>query len=1201
MEKRKNIIISMLMTLILMLTTIFPTPNAFATGNRGMKKSVGRVVTDVYFSNKNQKEKAHTLERWGEFQVNIDWDAAAYGNQLQEGDYFEITLPKTVTLTPQPNYDTGIELIQNINGTSHHLATLYLEKDGGDTLQKFIVVFQKDVERVSELKGTIEAYAIFQYNDNSLTNQDNYYPVKIKDREDILIKTHLRYRPDDISNEIIMKWEKLDESDRINRSIGWFYRLNVNRSNLQGATIIDRLETPGVRFNSQKKIVFTFQGYNRFGEWINENRNDENLISGTDYEVTYNNDFTEMRIFIKSNALNGKSAKVTYWTDYDKNIDYVKNSVRIVKDNVIMRAPDTDRLAEAIGEAKNISGIKATITGKGKGILKIVKKDASSNQYLNGAKFKLTKNNKIIAELTTGSHDNGQAFSQELSEGIYQLTEINAPDGYLLNPNPKDVEIVGGQIKTVEITNEKDTRTTATIIIKKTDEQQNELGGATFEILSGDKVVDTITTETNGEAISKKLSPGRYKIRETAAPIGYILDSNNIHDLDLKVNETKRVHLINRRITTTGTLIIQKINDEGAALDGAKFRLTKANEQSFTLETPASVNGQITIPNLEEGQYLLEEIAAPTNHILDTSKKNIEIIAGKEHKIKIINNKIPTTGYIEIIKKDNEGTMLTGAEFRITKKDDTNFPPIELYTAEGKARTGALNPGKYIIQEFKAPSGYETDSNEYTVEVTAGEITRKEFINQKSEMEDMTSPAQSDTATITIQKTDVENNLLDGAFFEIYSDESLQNLVDSVESKNGIAKSKPLPLGKYWIKETKAPDGYILKPDAESIELKVGGGAELTITNEKMPDVKKPDENGAPENKTPDGNNSPGNQIPGGNKVPDNSNSGENNNPGNSNPGGNNIPENQTPDKNFTPKVEQKDAPETRLIILKKDADSDMALGGAKFKVSKDNVELQTLITDNNGMITLANPEAGKYLVEEIEAPENYTLHSEAAFNKIELDIELNKEYTVIFSNLKKQDGTSEKTPADPVPIIPDSVISDEENSTENTPSESGGSQSSVRPEPANQPSETKVESKPNESESKTDQESKKEEITKENPPVEESNKPKTNDKKEPAKITNRHSISEGSTSSRPDNYSTIDNDGIALHGRERTNSEKTFDESDIDNDGIPHSGRDKDKKSVSRIASTPKTGMRISSFDIGIAVLMLISMVHILRKSKES
>lgn len=1196
MKKRPHIFRSvfMIMIIILMLTTIFPTPNAFATVNRGMKNSVGKIVTDVYFSQKNQKKKSSTLDRWGEFQVNIDWDTGAYGDQLQEGDYFEITLPKTVTLTPQPNYDTGITLSQDINGTPRHLATLYLEKDGGNTLQKFIVVFQKDVESVSNLKGTIEAYATFQYNDNSLTNQNNYYPVKIKDREDILIQNYLRYMPDDSSHEMIMKWEQLEYSDRINRSIAWFCRLNSNRSNLKGATIIDRLETPGVTFNTQKGLIFQFQGYNRFGEWIHENRNDEDLIRGVDYEVTYNNDLTEMYIDIKTNALDGKSAKMTYWTNYEKNIDFVKNSVRIVKDNVIMKDPDSYKLAEAVSEARNISGITATITGTNKGLLRITKTEANSTKYLNGAKFQLKKNNIIIAELTTGSHNNGQALSKELSPGTYQLVEVAAPEGYLINPNPKDVKILEGQIINVEITNEKDTRPTATIVIQKTDESQNKLDGATFEILLEDKVVDTITTGTNGEAISKKLPHGRYRIRETKAPYGYILDSKNSYDIDLKVNETKHVHVVNQKITNTGTLIIQKMNDEDAALDGAKFRLSKTNDTSFKLETDESVNGQIVIPNLDAGEYQLEEIIAPKNHTLDNSKRTVKITAGSENKIRITNKKIPTTGSISITKKGSDGAMITGSEFRITKKDDLNFTTIELYTVNGVAKTGALYPGEYIIQEFKAPSGYELDNNKYTVEVEAGKITNKEFINQKSKTEDKTPPAPIENTFITIRKTDEENNLLNGAVFGIYTDKSLQNLADHIKSANGIAKSKPLPLGKYWIKEIQAPEGYILESDIIEIELKDASGAELTITNKKNPTIEKPDEIGAPENQTPDENNSPGNQTPDGNNVPDNSNPGGSNTPGNSNPSGDHITENQTPNKNFTPKVEEKNAPKTKLIILKKDAESDMALGGAKFKISKDNIELQTSTTGNNGIITLTNPEAGKYLFEEIEAPENYMLHSEATFNKMEIDIESNKEYTITFSNLKKQGDTSEKKPIDPIPIIPGSVISDEESSTENTPSEIGGSQSSVRPEAVNHSSEPKSEVKPDESVSEKKQESAKEKTKKENP--------STEDKKESTKIATQHSISGGSnSSSRADNYSTIDSDGIALHGKERTNSEKALDESDIDNDGVPHSGMGKDIKSVNRIASTPKTGMSISSFDIGIAVLMLSSLVHILQRPKES
>lgn len=548
---RKNTILSLFLVFVL-LVNICSKTIAFATNESEKKRNVADIITDIDFTYKGYDKENKQIERWVEFQINVHWTATDYASRLQQGDYFEIIFPENIHLTPVPEHETGIVLSKNIDGIEYHIATLYLEAAGKNFLQKMVVIFHEDVKKLHELRGTIHAFATFPNTDIIKVNEDNIFPISIEGREPITKTYYLNYTPRNVKNEIITKWEELHRSDRKNRSFGWFARVNVAKRNLQGATIIDRLQTPGSYFDSDREVILSYQGFNEIGERIHLDTNGQRLIDGADYDLSYSADKTEMRIHIKSDALNGKSASLEYWTKYGEKINYIKNHIQVRMGDILIQEMENNKTAESEFEVYGIGGITATIDGTDKGLLFIEKVDSEKKTLLNGATFELKKDNILIAELITGAHNNGQVYSDKLSPGDYTLQETKAPKGYLLDETVIPITIRVGEVTKQVVENKKDLEETASITILTTDDSNNPLNNAEFTIFKDGTIVDKMVTGLSSEqgfAVSKKLFPGRYTIEETKSPEGFLPPDETIV-IELDRNEQKKLVLINKSISS---------------------------------------------------------------------------------------------------------------------------------------------------------------------------------------------------------------------------------------------------------------------------------------------------------------------------------------------------------------------------------------------------------------------------------------------------------------------------------------------------------------------------------------------------------------------------------------------------------------------------------------------------------------------------
>ena len=549
--------------------------------------------------------------------------------------------------------------------------------------------------------------------------------------------------------------------------------------------------------------------------------------------------------------------------------------------------------------------------------LKIVKQDDETKQpvLLANTEFKVydLDAKKYVEQVTTYPNtvvhksyftdENGYLILPEsLKCGNYRIEEVSAPDGYTQNTQYVEIKVdkntayqmdsvSGDAIITVTYENHP---VKGKLVIHKSGEtlksfkkdfvyEETSLEGAEFEIYAAediftpdhqvdeqgnrhviyakDTLVKTVTTNKNGEAVIKDLPLGKYRVKETKAPAGFVLNPDNqevsfIYKDQNTPEIEEKLEFSNERQKVE--LSVEKQDAEtGKALKGATFGLynkeaissgDKVVVKADTLlqEITSNEKGKAAFTlDLPLGRYYVKELQAPAGYV--SSDEILEFDATyqgqdvKTIKLKSVKKNQPTT--VEVTKADiTTGTELDGASMSVLDKDGN---VIDSWTSvkDSPHVIKRLQVGKtYILREELAPYGYLRATDvEFTISDTA-EVQKVKMedevpvarllVNKKGEFLDSVSLLDNAKGMIEHLFNYVTGNLTD-VTFNVYAAEAIRaadgvsadyyaadELVGSITTDgNGIAQMDNLPLGRYYIVEKETSHGYVLDNEPRYVDL----------------------------------------------------------------------------------------------------------------------------------------------------------------------------------------------------------------------------------------------------------------------------------------------------------------------------------------------------------------------------------------------
>lgn len=444
----------------------------------------------------------------------------------------------------------------------------------------------------------------------------------------------------------------------------------------------------------------------------------------------------------------------------------------------------------------------------------VKKVSADGGEPLSGAVFQVLDEGKkpIEDKIITTYGDSGKI---KLPLGKYFLQETAAPEGYKLNEELIPFEVTTNGRNTVTV---KNTPKTGLLTVKKTDNGGNPLLGAEFKIYAmGDEArknpIYTLITDSNGKAVKTGIPYGSYVAIESRAPEGYELD-NTEHTFDIpQKNEdgtvSADISIFVKNTKSRYALSIEKrdINDKNKKLANTKFAVRGGG---FYAEVETGKDGIVTVEVPAAGEYSITEIAPPVGYTLDPATYTVKVeghtAAGEEVPFIAENYQTKVT----LNKVDEKEIQLEGAEFSIFDAEGkqvtfTNKDSVYTYSEDGNvtaitagnADIVGLPVGSYILRENKAPEKY------IPMEDMSFHV-RADLYDKALELTAENLPHEKGVAVL---KESPDGTRLRGAVFTLYKADNTE--VEKVTTdKAGVALFTGLNPGRYYIKETKAPEGY---------------------------------------------------------------------------------------------------------------------------------------------------------------------------------------------------------------------------------------------------------------------------------------------------------------------------------------------------------------------------------------------------------
>ena len=472
----------------------------------------------------------------------------------------------------------------------------------------------------------------------------------------------------------------------------------------------------------------------------------------------------------------------------------------------------------------------------------IIRKVSSgpNKEPLEGVEFRITyADGSFVPDANGELSSNGIYYTSKSGEirisgivGTVVATETKTIPGYTIDEATRTQTVVINPNDTQTLTFYN--KPTATLILQKyiSSTKNEPLAGVEFLVTDSSGAVvgpnnGYYTTDSAGQIVIDGLTDGMtITAKEVKTADGFVLDGT---PQSIKIDQSKSPQCLTFWNERQGGLELIKVNaaKPSQRIPNTTFEIRRVSDDGLVDTVTTGTDGRVYVP-LESGSYYAVETEAGKGFQLDNTPIYFTVEDGKTTTKTVTNKAISGILIHKVDSTTGEG--IYGVSFILY---DSGNNPIAQETSDdrGYVRFENLTAGHYYLRELEN-EGYIPDTQKKTVYVKSGETTEIEWKN---------TPI---TGQIQIVKTSADYNSMNGwpagtpipnTVFEIYNART-NRLVDTIKTdKNGLAVSKPLPLARYKIVESKAAEFYGLDKTPIEVEIEYAGQiVKAAMTNKSL-------------------------------------------------------------------------------------------------------------------------------------------------------------------------------------------------------------------------------------------------------------------------------------------------------------------------------------------------------------------------------